>query len=149
MGLNKKGYLMNATKRAQVSGTMIFLLLTFGLSGAAFAEEKHSLEVADYLDLEQVADAQISPDGRQIIYTRRWVDQKADRWASALWIMDADGSRHRSLIEGANALFGTGSLGMILLPYLPFTAFAVLGFAADDSVKDDSLAGEADPTAVR
>lgn len=94
---------MNVTKRAQVSGAMIFLLLTLGLSGVAFAEGKHSLEVADYLDLERVADAQISPDGRQIIYTRRWVDQQEDKWASALWIMDADGSRHRSLIQGANA----------------------------------------------
>jgi len=32
------------------------------------------LNVADYLDWEQVANPQISPDGTQIIYTRQWVN---------------------------------------------------------------------------
>lgn len=62
-----------------------------------------TLQVADYLEYEQVRDARISPDGSQVIYTRRWVDQKIDRWSSALWIMDADGSRQRFLAKGANA----------------------------------------------
>jgi len=51
------------------------------------------LEVADYLDFERVQDPRISPDGAQIVYTRRWVDARADRVVSSLWIMDADGSR--------------------------------------------------------
>lgn len=68
----------------------------------AFADKSH-LTVADYLEYEQVRDPQISPDGKQVIYTRRFVDQKNDRWASALWIMDADGSRHRFLHTGSNA----------------------------------------------
>jgi dipeptidyl aminopeptidase/acylaminoacyl peptidase len=65
--------------------------------------DDHHLGVADYLDLEQVSDPRISPDGSQIVYTRRWVDQKSDRWSSALWVMDADGSRHRFLQAGSNA----------------------------------------------
>ncbi len=69
---------------------------------AAENDDTH-LAVADYLEFEQVGDAQISPDGRQIIYTRRWVDQQADSMSSAMWIMDADGSRHRFLREGSNA----------------------------------------------
>lgn len=73
------------------------------------AEDKDALlSVADYLDFENVSDAQISPDGRQIIYTRRWVDQQADRMSSALWIMDADGTRHRFLREGSNARWSPG-----------------------------------------
>ena len=67
------------------------------------AADDHHLTVRDYLDFEQVSDPQVSPDGSQIVYTRRWVDQKSDRWSSALWIMDADGSRHRFLQEGSNA----------------------------------------------
>ena len=35
----------------------------------------------------------------------------------------------------ANALFGTGSLGMILVPYVPFTAFAVLGIRSGRAVR--------------
>ena len=34
---------------------------------------------------------------------RRGVDQITDSWESALWIMDAGGSRHRFLIDGSNA----------------------------------------------
>lgn len=94
---------MNVSKPSQFSAVLIYLLLTSVLAGIAMAQESEALEVSDYLEMEQVADAQISPDGRQIIYTRRWVDQKTDSWASAIWIMDADGSRHRSLIEGSNA----------------------------------------------
>jgi len=75
-------------------------LLLFSLPSLA---DDHHLSVADYLDFEQVTDPQISPDGSQIIYTRRWVDQKTDRWSSALWIMDADGVRHRFLQKGSNA----------------------------------------------
>lgn len=51
------------------------------------------LTVEHYLDLEQVADPQISPDGRQVVYARRWVDRMNDRWETSLWIMDADGGR--------------------------------------------------------
>jgi dipeptidyl aminopeptidase/acylaminoacyl peptidase len=61
------------------------------------------LTVNHYLDWEQVADPQISPDGSQIVYTRRWVNKIEDRWDSGLWIMKADGSRNRFLVKGSNA----------------------------------------------
>lgn len=93
-------------KRKMPMTCIIVVLLSvimFGVPGSAIAEDESLLGVADYLDFEQVNDARISPNGRQVIYTRRWVDQKTDNWASALWIMDADGSRHRFLIDGSNA----------------------------------------------
>lgn len=62
-----------------------------------------TLDVEDYLEYERVSDAQISPNGDEIIFTRRWVNQKTDRWSSALWIMDGDGSRQRFLVKGSNA----------------------------------------------
>jgi len=37
------------------------------------------LTVNHYLDWEQVADPQISPDGQQIVYTRRWVNRLEDK----------------------------------------------------------------------
>ncbi|MBI4501124.1 MAG: S9 family peptidase [Gemmatimonadetes bacterium] len=61
------------------------------------------LTVNHYLDWEQVADPQISPDGSQIIYTRRWVNKIADKWESGLWIMSADGSKNRFLVKGQSA----------------------------------------------
>ena len=36
------------------------------------------LTVNHYLDWEQVSDPQISPDGAQIVYTRRWVNKLED-----------------------------------------------------------------------
>ena len=61
------------------------------------------LAVSKYLDYETVGDPRISPDGAQIVYTRRYVDVMSDRWKSALWIMNADGSRNRFLAEGSGA----------------------------------------------
>jgi dipeptidyl aminopeptidase/acylaminoacyl peptidase len=61
------------------------------------------LTVNHYLDWETVAEPQLSPDGSQIIYTRRWVNRLEDRWDSALWIMNADGTKNRFLTKGSNA----------------------------------------------
>ena len=81
-----------------------FLLL--GLSAPLTAQEKRSdtlFTVEKFLDLEQVADPQISPDGSQIIYTRRFVNKLEDRFDAALWIMNADGTKNRFLTKGGGA----------------------------------------------
>jgi dipeptidyl aminopeptidase/acylaminoacyl peptidase len=61
------------------------------------------LSLQDYLNWQTVGDPQMSPDGRQIIYTRGWIDAVNDRRRSQLHVMDADGSRPRALIEGSSA----------------------------------------------
>lgn len=63
------------------------------------------LTVEKYLDFEQVADPQISPNGTQIIYTRRWVNKLEDKWDAALWLVNADGSRNRFLVKGSSAVW--------------------------------------------
>jgi dipeptidyl aminopeptidase/acylaminoacyl peptidase len=55
-----------------------------------------------YFDLERVSNAQISPDGARIVYTRQQANKIEDRWDSALWIMNVDGSQHRFLTKGSN-----------------------------------------------
>ena len=72
------------------------------------AQEKPSdtlLTVNHYLNYETVGEPRISPDGQQVIYTRRWVNKLADRWETSLWIMSADGSRNRFLSKGGNAIW--------------------------------------------
>jgi len=84
----------------------LLLLALFLAPALARAQETASdtlLTVNHYLDWEQVADPQISPDGSQIVYTRRWVNKIEDRWDSGLWIMNADGTRNRFLVKGSNA----------------------------------------------
>ena len=56
-----------------------------------------------YFDLERISGAQISPDGARIVYTRQQVNRLEDKWDSALWIMNADGSQHRFMAKGGNA----------------------------------------------
>jgi dipeptidyl aminopeptidase/acylaminoacyl peptidase len=69
---------------------------------AVAAQRPDRLTIADYLDLEQVQSPQLSPDGRQIVYGRRWVDKLNDRWESSLHIMNVDGTRPRALIDGSS-----------------------------------------------
>jgi dipeptidyl aminopeptidase/acylaminoacyl peptidase len=65
------------------------------------ASDRITLE--KYLEFETVTNPQLSPDGTRIIYTRGWIDKLNDRRESSVWMMNADGSRDRFLVKGANA----------------------------------------------
>jgi dipeptidyl aminopeptidase/acylaminoacyl peptidase len=80
------------------TGLTLLLLLTATTSFGA----KKFLALSSYLDLERVSDPQISPDGTLVVYRREWVDKQRDQWESALWIVNADGSRNRFLAEGSS-----------------------------------------------
>jgi Tol biopolymer transport system component len=56
-----------------------------------------------YLDWERVRDAQISPDGSRIVYTREHVNKLEDKWDAETWILNGDGSQHRFLVKGSSA----------------------------------------------
>ena len=60
------------------------------------------LTTEHYFELERISNAQISPDGARIVYTRQQVNKLEDKFDSALWIMNADGSQHRFLAKGSN-----------------------------------------------
>ncbi|MEM8772845.1 MAG: S9 family peptidase [Pseudomonadota bacterium] len=76
----------------------IALLSAFAIFG--LQAEARDLELADWLNWERASNPQISPDGSEILYTRQRVDSTNDRWASEVWIMNADGGRHRYLADG-------------------------------------------------
>ena len=61
--------------------------------------------LTDVFELEWAADPRISPDGRQVVYQRRFMDKMRDVRRSHLWIIDADGRRHRPLVAGAADAF--------------------------------------------
>ena len=81
----------------------LLALLVLVPAVAARAQRDSTVTIASYFDLETVSDPQVSPDGRQIIYTRRFANVREDRWDTALWMMDSDGSRQRYLVDGGNA----------------------------------------------
>src|SRR5262245_45939863 len=65
----------------------------------ALAQERRAPTLDDLLNLVQVSGAEISPDGRQVIYSRseikKWSDNKR---VATIWIANADGSDHRQLL---------------------------------------------------
>jgi len=83
------------------------LALTLAIAAPTIAAGQGSegghLSLETYLDMESVSNPQISPDGSQIVYTRGWIDKLNDRRKSSLWIMNADGSKNRQLLEGGGA----------------------------------------------
>jgi len=91
--------------RRAVASSLALTLLSVAPARIAGAQETPSdtlLTVGHYFDLENVGDPQISPDGSQIIYTRRWVNKQEDRYETTLWIMRSDGTRARVLTKGAS-----------------------------------------------
>jgi dipeptidyl aminopeptidase/acylaminoacyl peptidase len=84
------------------------LALAFAAVGgfALDAQETRSttlLTTEHYLDWERVRDAQISPDGARIVYTREHVNKLEDKWDAETWILNSDGSQHRFLVKGSSA----------------------------------------------
>jgi len=85
------------------------VILAAAPAAAQETPSKIRLTVDHSLDFERVADPQISPDGRRIVYTRQWVDRMADRWESSLYLLDDGGRRSRFLARGSSARFSPDS----------------------------------------
>jgi dipeptidyl aminopeptidase/acylaminoacyl peptidase len=83
-------------------GVAAVLLLAAPSARGQTATAQDRLTVSDWLDWERVSDPRISPDGSQVVYQRRWVDKLSDSWESSIWIVNADGSRNRQLIDGSS-----------------------------------------------
>ncbi|GBD31392.1 Dipeptidyl-peptidase 5 [bacterium HR33] len=93
---------MIAFRSRVILGAVLLWAWPMALPAQSSARNSDRLTLDLYLEWEQVSDPQISPDGSQIVFTRRWVDKINDRWESSIWIMNADGSRQRKLIDGSS-----------------------------------------------
>ncbi len=86
----------------------LVLLLIFSVPAIA-QQDPEFLSLQRYLEWEDVTNPRISPDGKRIVYERRWVDPIHDRWVSSLWTMNADGSKNRFLVDGSSARWSPDS----------------------------------------
>ena len=84
----------------RINALPLFILL-IALAATAFAASHDRLTIDTYLDWEYVNSPQISPDGTQVVYTRRWTDKMNDKFEDEIWIMNADGTHKRFLMKGA------------------------------------------------
>jgi dipeptidyl aminopeptidase/acylaminoacyl peptidase len=79
-----------------------WIILLFSLSDS-IAQEKSKLQLEQFFDVINVADPKLSPDGKEIIYTRGWIDKVNDSRKNELYIMDADGTKNRFFSKGSSA----------------------------------------------
>src|SRR5215470_6379271 len=63
-------------------------------------ESSRKLTAMDEFQIQLPTDPQISPDGKKIVYVRRFSDATTDKRYSNLWIINADGSDHRPITTG-------------------------------------------------
>jgi dipeptidyl aminopeptidase/acylaminoacyl peptidase len=93
-------------KTSALFATSLVLVLTTPTltpAQAAVQPVANRLTLADYFDWEDVGNPTLSPDGKQIIYTRTWIDKLNDKRESSVWMMNADGTKNRFLVKGADA----------------------------------------------
>ena len=81
------------------------LILLLAAPAAQAQRPSDKLTLNDYLEWESVSAPQLSPDGRQIVFGRRWVDKVNDRQETSLWIMNVDGTRQRALFDGSSPVW--------------------------------------------
>ena len=81
---------------------LIAFFAALALFIGAQAQNPKKLTLDLFLDWEYALNPQISPDGTQIVYTRRWTDKINDRYENEVWIINADGSRNRFLMKGSS-----------------------------------------------
>ena len=77
------------------------LFVTLTCTIAADADDRQDrFRPIDVFELEYASDPRISPDGKQVVYVRNFMDIMKDRRRSNLWIVNVDGTNHRPLTTG-------------------------------------------------
>jgi dipeptidyl aminopeptidase/acylaminoacyl peptidase len=84
---------------------ILFVLTVLLVSALALplsfrAADKRTITETDLFKFVWAADPQISPDGSRVAFVRVWVNQKADRYENALWIVPASGGAARQITAG-------------------------------------------------
>ncbi|WDI33072.1 S9 family peptidase [Hyphococcus flavus] len=84
----------------------MFGLLALAMSvnlGVSANDDLRMLTAEDVFELEWADEPQVSPDGRQALYIRRFNDVMTDSTRSHVWLVNLDGSRHEPLLADAGS----------------------------------------------
>src|SRR5688500_13144397 len=85
---------------------LVSTVLLFTFAGSMpLAQSSDRITLSDDLAPGGVGAPRVAPDGSQIIYSRNWVDKMNDRRESSIYIMNADGSRPRRLLNGSSPIW--------------------------------------------
>ncbi len=91
---------MTIKLRLPATFAAFFVILSFYPAASSAQDASRKLTVMDEFQLQLPTDPQISPDGKKIVYVRRFADPMTDRRYSNLWIINSDGTDHRPLTTG-------------------------------------------------
>ena len=88
-------------KAATTSAVFCLILFCLGLSMVWGEQQNNTLLTKEtFMEMESIGSPNISPDGKNILFTRSWTDKINDRTRSNLWIVDIEGERVRELTHG-------------------------------------------------
>ncbi len=87
--------------------TLTVCIILIGFTGAQAFQQQPLFTLENVFDLEYASDPRISPDGKQVVYVRNFMDITDDRRKSNIWIVQADGSGHRPLTSGNNSNYSS------------------------------------------
>ena len=76
---------------------LIFLVI-FPLIG----QETTHLSLDHYEDYEWASNPRLSPNGKQVLYSRSWINLVDDKRETDLWMMNSDGTLNRFFLKGSN-----------------------------------------------
>jgi Tol biopolymer transport system component len=83
----------------------VWIAVLAGVLGATAlvpaAERPRVLDKESFMEMEGIASPAISPDAKQIVFAREWVDQIKDQSRTNLWVYDLATGRLRELTRGA------------------------------------------------
>ncbi len=69
---------------------------------AVGAQLPRAMTIVDLIELPALGDAQLSPDGAQLLFVRSETDWEGNRTVRHIWRVDADGSNELQLTRGEN-----------------------------------------------
>ena len=80
-----------------LAATILAATCSAAVHPAAADEVRHPFSVRDMVAMERLAGPQPSPDGRQVVFTRRVYDSAANRNSTSLWVVGIEGGEPRRL----------------------------------------------------
>src|SRR5437870_2008480 len=79
---------------------VVALIISLVIPTRSLGADKRMITETDLFKFVWIADPQISPEASRVVFVRVWVNQKADRYDSALWIVSTNGGAARQLTAG-------------------------------------------------
>jgi dipeptidyl aminopeptidase/acylaminoacyl peptidase len=82
---------------------LVSFVLLLSLAVPALAADTHPFNVHDMWSMKRIADPQVSPDGKSVLFTLRVTDFEANKGRTDLWVVGVDGKNLRQLTDNPAA----------------------------------------------